>query len=977
MRDSSYQSSKQHKQMFSRGGEKKVMKKSLSLLLAIAMVFGLFASVVSAADNELTTQQKFDALKTKGIFAGLADGSAGLDQEMTRAQAARIIALLKGLEGIGDPDTRVVTEKPFPDVDLGKWYTEEVDAVKADGSFKGNADGTFAPNGQLTVQELAVAVAAALGFDATKAEAVEIEGAATWAGSSIKFLQDAGYAVPTNYTANALRGQLVDATFVADAVLNPVVPAEQAVASLNATGAKKLTVAFAKAVEDAAKLKFTVKKGAANVAVASEDGYKWSEDKKSVVITLASKMTAGDYTVTVAPAADTDPKVNDGTKSVTVTDEIIKSIEILTASDTLALYDGVVVNFKASNQYGEQSDLAASAFQISANIADGNKVPSTSKQEVTLKLATQGALKGSIIAVTIVAPNGTATASKTYTVGDAPLVSKVEAGDFEYADDKTKLTAGETAKLKVTAYDQYGNIVADNTTIANSTTLISTRSEIIPSNGADALKFEGGKLTINSVANSVSADTDVQISIVANGSGSKADVIVRVHAPKLPSEIAFDEFTDTVAEGDGTIYLPIVVTDQNGDKLSASEIANHAGKFTLFTTNSSVLNNARIITAAGSNQGKVAVDVIGKGSAAVTAIVAATNKQQSFTIAVQDARVPNSVEVSTAPAKKLLPGAETTLKVKIKDQYGKELPAGYAAIDAYTAVVSQSPSGGDVILSLTGTAGIDANPKDLKTLNNAAITLTNDQGKIGTAKVKVDLKKDTTIISSVTVSVETVKAAVANDLTYEVAEIGTLYASTGLAVGYPAKVSKDVTVKAKDANGVEVGLPADVVKAVYSSDETVASVATPTVTGLKKGTVTLTVSFEAAAGIKKVVSQSVTVDNILPAAESLTVKNATKTIDVNDLVVVGGLDAWNGVLGGDIEMKDQYGISYKNAELNTFSDLTKIKYSVTNVDGGTVTISDAGKITATGAVKSFVVTVYTLTNGKSVSFKVTTFGTLV
>src|SRR5690554_1337175 len=77
------------------GGEKKVMRKSLSLLLAIAMVFSMFSSLAFAADETtLTAQQKYDALAAKGIFAGLADGSAGLDQNMNRAQFARVSALI-------------------------------------------------------------------------------------------------------------------------------------------------------------------------------------------------------------------------------------------------------------------------------------------------------------------------------------------------------------------------------------------------------------------------------------------------------------------------------------------------------------------------------------------------------------------------------------------------------------------------------------------------------------------------------------------------------------------------------------------------------------------------------------------------------------------------------------------------------------------------------------------------------------------
>jgi hypothetical protein len=78
-----------------RGGEKKVMKKSLSLLVASSMVLSMFASAAYAAeDTKAPTQdEKFAALKELGIFSGFPDGSAGLDKNMTRAQFAKVLTV--------------------------------------------------------------------------------------------------------------------------------------------------------------------------------------------------------------------------------------------------------------------------------------------------------------------------------------------------------------------------------------------------------------------------------------------------------------------------------------------------------------------------------------------------------------------------------------------------------------------------------------------------------------------------------------------------------------------------------------------------------------------------------------------------------------------------------------------------------------------------------------------------------------------
>lgn len=154
---------------------------------------------------DLTTQQKYDALAAKGIFAGI-DGEAALDRNLNRAQFARVAALILGLDGIGANDTKVVTEKPFSDVQLGTWYVEEVAAAKEAGILAGNADATFNPRGDVTVQELAVLTARQLGL--TPVQDAKVPGAADWAAGYIRAVQNAGLVFSTNYTGVATRGDL-------------------------------------------------------------------------------------------------------------------------------------------------------------------------------------------------------------------------------------------------------------------------------------------------------------------------------------------------------------------------------------------------------------------------------------------------------------------------------------------------------------------------------------------------------------------------------------------------------------------------------------------------------------------------------------------------------------------------------------------------------------------------------------------------
>jgi hypothetical protein len=188
------------------------MRKTLfTLSIAAALMAG--QAPVLAADTDLTAQQKFDALAAKGIFAGI-DGQAALDQNMNRAQFARVAALILGLDGIGNPDTRVVTEKPFSDVALGTWYSEEIAAAKQAGILVGNTDSTFNPRGDVSVQELAVIVAKQLGLNPV--EGARVDGAADWAAGYIRAVQNAGITFPSNYTEPATRQQLTSLAFTAD-----------------------------------------------------------------------------------------------------------------------------------------------------------------------------------------------------------------------------------------------------------------------------------------------------------------------------------------------------------------------------------------------------------------------------------------------------------------------------------------------------------------------------------------------------------------------------------------------------------------------------------------------------------------------------------------------------------------------------------------------------------------------------------------
>jgi hypothetical protein len=183
-------------------------KKACRIVFAWILAGMLLFQATAFAADATTAQQKYDELKAKGIFAGYADGSAGLDQSMNRAQFARVAALILGLEGIGSPDTKVVTEKPFDDVPLNHWAVEEISAAKEAGIIAGYPGGTFNPNGNVTIEQLAIVFVKALNLEPV--EGAEVEGASEWAAAYVQAAIDAGL-IPEqkDYTAQALRETMV------------------------------------------------------------------------------------------------------------------------------------------------------------------------------------------------------------------------------------------------------------------------------------------------------------------------------------------------------------------------------------------------------------------------------------------------------------------------------------------------------------------------------------------------------------------------------------------------------------------------------------------------------------------------------------------------------------------------------------------------------------------------------------------------
>lgn len=296
------------------------MKKSLSLLLALAMVFGMFASVAAAADDNatLTTEQKYQQLVDSKVLKGNPDGPQ-LASNLTRAQFATIAVAVGGLK----EDT---SASAFKDVVAGQWWHGAIQAAYNAGLVNGVGNGLFSPKANVTVQEV-IKVAVLLAKLTPVADAT-VEGAADWAGPYIKAAQDAGLPVSGNYTAAATRGQTIDLAY---AVIQSLTVPSLSDVTATANPDDTITVA-GKASAKTDSVKVALGTGEAVAATLKDD--------KTFTYTTA-KQAVGTYTLTVVAYEGTkaSAKVE---KSVTIEGFKLVSVTVLNGKQLAVKFNKAV-----------------------------------------------------------------------------------------------------------------------------------------------------------------------------------------------------------------------------------------------------------------------------------------------------------------------------------------------------------------------------------------------------------------------------------------------------------------------------------------------------------------------------------------------------------------------------------------------------------------------------------------------------------
>ena len=124
----------------------------------------------------------------KGMMQGMGDGTFAPDKALTRAQLVQIMYNIAG-------QPAVETKKSFSDVKAGDWFYDAVMWGAEKGVVDGMGDGTFAPNDEITREQMVTIIWRYVGKPEASAEKLEFTDAADvseWAEAAVLWAAEAG-----------------------------------------------------------------------------------------------------------------------------------------------------------------------------------------------------------------------------------------------------------------------------------------------------------------------------------------------------------------------------------------------------------------------------------------------------------------------------------------------------------------------------------------------------------------------------------------------------------------------------------------------------------------------------------------------------------------------------------------------------------------------------------------------------------------
>ncbi len=209
------------------------MKKLLALVLALVMSMSL-VTISNAAFKDadsIDCKEAVDIMNAVGVFVGDEKGNFNAKENLTREQAAKIIAYLELGSKAADA---MVGGNTFTDVASSRWSAGFIAYCAQAGIVSGVGDGKFDPAGQLTALQFGKMLLVELGYDAKAEKMVGTD----WAINTSKLMAKAKLMDGIDGSVNQVLTREKAAQMTLNAIKAPMVTYETKGSSISVNGAE-------------------------------------------------------------------------------------------------------------------------------------------------------------------------------------------------------------------------------------------------------------------------------------------------------------------------------------------------------------------------------------------------------------------------------------------------------------------------------------------------------------------------------------------------------------------------------------------------------------------------------------------------------------------------------------------------------------------------------------------------------------------
>ena len=333
------------------------MKKLLALVLALVMSMSLVT--ISNADfkdaDKIDYTEAVDVMNAVGVFVGDEKGNFNAKENLTREQAAKIIAYLELGSKAADA---MVGGNTFTDVASSRWSAGFIAYCAQAGIVSGVGDGKFDPAGQLTALQFGKMLLVELGYDAKAEKMVGTD----WAINTSKLMATAKLMDGIDGSVNQVLTREKAAQMTLNAIKAPMVTYETKGSSISVNGAE---INFGASVAKYETSTIAKDQNISSQKLTSgeytvELGEKLYKDLKKLSTTDAFERSATEWKLKAESigvyADDADLVYYKGTKIGDIYADLGLSKGV--SKDKVTLYvNGVKENYKSGTGYGVNLDI--------------------------------------------------------------------------------------------------------------------------------------------------------------------------------------------------------------------------------------------------------------------------------------------------------------------------------------------------------------------------------------------------------------------------------------------------------------------------------------------------------------------------------------------------------------------------------------------------------------------------------------------